>query len=572
MATPTPAPLPQRPLPEGYYLDNFELVLETVAERDGDLLEANELEFLEGFRSLSEGARRLYVRLLSRKGPIFRRDRLAYAEVPSIDDAIDELGAAGFADAADDAATDELLGLLLRADLAEAAAELVPDGVPPTARRGELLASLLGDEVDAERLRRAVLERTRPVRLRRRSQVDVFRLLFFGNLYQDWNEFVLRDIGVVRYEAYELRRELRLFPSRRAVDDYLSWRQARHAVQQCLEAGDDESAVELAQELLKHAVPLKGGKRNEGWHPGARRLADRVFNEVGRHLERSGEPRRALAFYRAASAPPARERTARILARLGSVARALALCEEIGKEPRDESEATFARKFPHRLRRMRGEPLRPPVRRPRPTAGLTLARVDGVTVEGLALEAMAAKGRHGFFSENWLWKSLFGLAFWDVVFTPVAGAFQHPFQLGPLDLDSGGFRSNRADAVEHRLEELRADPDPAPRLLRRYDEKHGIANRLVSWHEGVRENIRLALTELEGRHLAHVFDRLSRDPGRYRRGLPDLFVLRDQAPGFELYEVKAPGDQLRPEQTAWIDYLNDGDIPASILKVDWRAD
>ncbi len=45
------------------YFDNFEIVLDTVAERDGDLLEPEEEEFLEGFRSLPEGARRLYVRL-----------------------------------------------------------------------------------------------------------------------------------------------------------------------------------------------------------------------------------------------------------------------------------------------------------------------------------------------------------------------------------------------------------------------------------------------------------------------------------------------------------------------------
>ncbi len=554
--------MPQRPLPEGYYLTNFEIVLDTVAERDGDLLEAAELDFLGAFRDLDLGARRLYVRLLSRKGPIFRRDRLAYREVPSIDAAIAELAAAGLADRGEEAGAGELLGVLLRAELAELTADLLPEAPSPQARRDELLESLLATEVDAEELRRAVLEIVEPVRLRRRSAVEVFRLLFFGNLSQDWTEFVLRDIGVMRYEAYELRRDLRLFPSRQAVDETLRLRQARHAIGEHLEAGDGERAVALASALLEEAA---------GSHPRARRLADRAFNKVGQHLERAGEPRRALDFYRAAATPPARERTARILARFGAVAQALALCEEIGKEPRDESEAVFARKFAHRLRRMRGEPLRAPVRRLRPAASLTLDRVDGAAVERLALEALAAGCRQGFFSENWLWKSLFGLAFWDVVFAPVAGAFQHPFQLGPLDLHSSGFRACRAEAVERRLEELRADPDPASGLLRRYDEKQGIANRLVSWHQGAREDLELALTRLEGSHLAWVCDRLSRDPGRYRRGLPDLFVLRDGAPGFELYEVKSPGDQLRPEQTAWLDYLNDGGIPAKILKVVWRG-
>ena len=42
------------------------------------------------------------------------------------------------------------------------------------------------------------------------DHVLLFRLLFFGNLTQDWTEFVLRDLGVVRFEPYELRRDLRL--------------------------------------------------------------------------------------------------------------------------------------------------------------------------------------------------------------------------------------------------------------------------------------------------------------------------------------------------------------------------
>ncbi len=545
-------------------------MLETVAERDEDLLRQGELEFLRGFRGLSEGARRLYVRLLSRKGPIFRRDRLAYSEVPSIDGAVAELAEAGFTDRAEDASAVELSCLLLRAELAAVAAELLPEDASSQARKEQLLA-LLVDQADTAQLRQAVLECYEPVRLQRLEPVVVFRLLFFGNLSQDWKEFVLRNIGVMRYETYELRRDLRLFPNRRAVDDYLSLRLARHGVQRCLEAGDGEQAVELAQAVLERAVPPQGGQQNEGWQPSARRLADRVFNEVGQYLERGGEPRRALDFYRVATAPPARERQARILARFGAVAQALALCEEIGQGPRDESEATFARKFAHRLRRMRGEPLPPPVRRRRPVARRTLDRVEGTSVERLALEALAAEGRQGFFAENWLWKSLFGLAFWDVVFAPIAGAFQHPFQLGPLDLSSPDFRTHRAEAIERRLEEFRTDPDPGPGLLRRYDEKEGIANRLVSWHEGARDHLELALTRLEGRHLAHVFDRLSRDLKRYRVGLPDLFVLRDEAPGFELYEVKSPGDALRPEQTAWIDCLNDGGIPATILKIVWRA-
>src|SRR5690606_40610713 len=43
---------------------------------------------------------------------------------------------------------------------------------------------------------------------------DVLKLLFFGNLNQDLTDFVLRDLGMHRYEDYRLDRETRLFRSR----------------------------------------------------------------------------------------------------------------------------------------------------------------------------------------------------------------------------------------------------------------------------------------------------------------------------------------------------------------------
>ena len=75
-----------------------------------------------------------------------------------------------------------------------------------------------------------------------------------------------------------------------------------------------------------------------------------------------------------------------------------------------------------------------------------------------------------------------------------------------------------------------------------------------------------SLQRLDGHQLATVCDR----PGRYRRDFPDLFVWSDDEPtGFQLLEVKAPGDQIRPEQGAWIDYLNQAGIPCRVLRVEW---
>jgi hypothetical protein len=558
---PAPSPPPEIVLPEGYYEKNFALLLETVSEHYGDLLHDHELAFAARWTALSLPARRLYVRLISRKGPCLRRDRIDYPEIPQLDEALAELHANGYVDGASDIDVVELLPLALRSELLEILGELLPEGERPgrTAKKDALLTALatLVAPADKEALRQALERRFAIVRPLHGDNVRTFRLLFFGNLGQDLSEFVLRDLGLVRFESYDLTRELRLFPTREAIDDALALRRHREEVYLLMEAGELAAARDVV-----HSVALR-----DDWHPTSRRILDSLLNHLARDLERAGDFAAALAFYEQAQTPPARERRARVLARLDRVDEALVLCGEIEAQPVDETEVVFAPGFAERLRRKRGDDVAKRRRPRRPTLEMKLVREDGVSVERLALGAYAAAGQAGFFSENWLWRSLFGLAFWDVVFAPIPGAFLHSFQYGPLDLARPGFRAARAELFDRRLAKLRKTVAPGPELLAVYDQKLGTANRLVPWGEELREAMVLALSRLRGEHLAVVADRLSRDLKRYRRGFPDLFVVRDEEPGFELVEVKGPGDQLRPEQGAWIDYLNENGLPASILRV-----
>jgi len=152
----------------------------------------------------------------------------------------------------------------------------------------------------------------------------------------------------------------------------------------------------------------------------------------------------------------------------------------------------------------------------------------------------------------------------------VPGAFQHPFQSAPLDLSSPSFRPNRSQAVELRLAEIANGEWTRGRFLEIYEQKAGIRNRLVHWQPELRPLLETALECLGGRRLRAEFNRLSRDVRRFGRGFPDLFVVSgDLEPGFELLEVKGPGDQLRAEQITWLDYLTTNGLPTAVLKIAW---
>ncbi|KWU46578.1 hypothetical protein RHOSPDRAFT_8870, partial [Rhodotorula sp. JG-1b] len=64
---------------------------------------------------------------------------------------------------------------------------------------------------------------------------------------------------------------------------------------------------------------------------------------------------------------------------------------------------------------------------------------EEVSVEGLCLEQYQREGWKGFHSENGVLTMIFALIFWDILFAPVDGVFETPFQTAPLDLATDAF-------------------------------------------------------------------------------------------------------------------------------------
>ncbi|KAG1782315.1 hypothetical protein EV702DRAFT_1176606 [Suillus placidus] len=77
-----------------------------------------------------------------------------------------------------------------------------------------------------------------------------------------------------------------------------------------------------------------------------------------------------------------------------------------------------------------------------------------VNVETLALQWYEDQGFKGIYSETRIIATLFGILFWDIIFLPIPGAFETPFQTAPLDIAEDTFYHARRDPIETRLKEL----------------------------------------------------------------------------------------------------------------------
>ena len=72
-------------LEQDYYLHNFKALLKTVEQYHASLLTTDEKHWLQSFHQLSTDAQMLLIRLLSRKGILFRFNKLNYGEIKHID-------------------------------------------------------------------------------------------------------------------------------------------------------------------------------------------------------------------------------------------------------------------------------------------------------------------------------------------------------------------------------------------------------------------------------------------------------------------------------------------------------
>jgi hypothetical protein len=541
-----------------YYQDNFEQLCATVWEQYEDLLEQRELEFYNRYQSLEASARCLYIRLVSRRGPLFRREQLSYPELGELEPVIGQLVDIGLLQRVESPDPELLLPILRKEELLQIYSSQL-DG-RKTQRKADLQAHLLVT-LESDQLVQAWRDKTSPdcylLEVGYRDCVELLQLLFFGNRRQNLTEFVLSELGVVRYWDYSLDRKYRLFERRQQIDDYLLLAALREQYDEALESEDREAVLALLDPLLVQEESTLLVQRR-----------DRLRNRVARQMERYAHWQQALSLYRCSKLHPARERQVRILQGMERHEAALNLCETMTAEPWCEEERDFLRRQIPLLQKKLGRPCRPVEKDLFDEERLLLARSENV--EQAAADHYAESWDHACYVENTLVNGAFGLALWEQIFLPLPGAFVNPFQSAPLDASSPDFYKRRRAAIDTRLQEL-ADGNLEAELLAAYDRYLEISNRWVNWRYLSRDLLQQALRLIPVHHWLGMWQRILFDPRANRSGFPDLLVV-DAERGYCFIEIKGPGDQLQLNQKRWLRFFQRQGIPAKVAWVQWSDD
>ena len=550
----------QHDLPEGYYLENVITLFDHVESLYADIIDQAHLDFLSNFASLTTDAKKLYIRLLNRTHHLFRLSKLNYPEITSMRKAIETLETSNFIATSPRVAHEELITLFSKAELLALHgnhAEL------KKLKRSELNTHFLEQPNDAFFAQLSASDCL--LQIQQKECYTLCQMLFFGNLNQSMTDFVLRDLGLNQYENYRIDTESRPYTDRLDIQQH--W--LLHRLESLLQITGPND-IETLQTCFD-AVPADTDPDSPLFRKG-----ERIKYEIARQIERLDELPLALQLYRQCTLPPNRERITRILHRQGGIEDAIEHCQNIIEEPNSEEELQFATTFGWRLVRQYKIQDRPAFASPdsnhKPELfDLQLIRQDCVEQAVVDYYLAQDKDNHCHYIENSLFNGVLGLLIWDAVFAPVAGAFYNPFQHRPADFYAQDFQSKRAELFTRIWSRITNTEDIWRQASICWQEKFGRMNPLVNWQAINLETLELALQRIPFRHWMKIFDRILLDLRNNRAGFPDL-VLFPATGGYQLIEVKGPGDSLQKNQQRWMQYFAQHDIPHVVARVDWVKD
>lgn len=552
MSSPSPIVLPDR-----YYLDHFEEMLDFVAARYDHALDPEHRDFLASFRSLSVHARCLYVRIANRRGLLFHRDHLRYPEI-AMDAAMSELHENAFLAHPAPGDFEAMLSLMPRAGLVEILRRSPAEDPGrekirySSAKKQELITHALAattfEAVFPDEQRRQYLAQQRD------EEVSYLLYLYFGSLHRDLTTFALRDLGRVRTAPFrsDFQARFRSGDVARACFRYSRWLDA-------LEHCGPENAKVLHATIDTWPVVDD---------PEVATMRHRALARLGRVLEREGLAAEALDVFARSDQYPATERTVRLLFTADRRDEAEAMLRRLIDDPSCDAELLFAEDFLERKFHKKKQGRLTALLRSAPFLHLDESGRD--RPEAAAVARLRRDGAEAAHVENRIWTQLFGLLFWDLLFGPELASLHDPFDFTPRDLANGTFFDRHAETLRERFA-LLDDPAAALTFLDTVWTNHETTpNSLVAWDSRLQAFTRALVAFAPRGAIAIVLEALARDFRHQRSGFPDLMVVENERLRF--LEIKTEGDQIRRQQLVQIERLKRAGFEVGLANVRWTVD
>ena len=538
-------------LPTFYYHSHFVEMMQFVEAGYGHVLLDEHVAFIRDFERLPRDAQCLYVRLVNRKGKVFAANRLKYPELGDTAPLVVTLRDQRWVEPPGEAHFDELLGFLTRSELYEALATMFV-GLKSSMKKAEFVAFARANCTPAEFVARVDLSRL--VVQSRAEEVRFLMFLYFGRVQDGLSRFTMRDLGIVRTHNFRDSFEPRFSDREEALEHYFfETRLAR------LRGGVAGAVEELLDEACEWPEPVSQG---------AAALRDKLAFRLGRIAEKAGDNYAALRLFQAGESAECTERCVRLLFASGQKDEARRYLERCIDDPGSDEEWLFARDFYERKFGSKRTSVVTDVLRSAETIDIDEAQSG--SPERAAADYFEKAGKRAFRVENALWRTFFGLYFWDELFAGGDASLHSPFEFLPNNLVTGTFYEDNRAAVDHKLAMLDDPKGVVRELLRASTAHYSTPNGVFRWRRSIIDALFALLEKERGEPLRQVLARFCRDYAGSCYGYPDLLVLDED--GARFVEVKTAGDQLRRNQLLRIEQLRTAGLRADVVRIRWTLD
>jgi DNA polymerase-3 subunit epsilon len=533
-------------LAETYYLDHFYEFIGFIEATSAHLLTDSAEQFIAKFHALSKPAKCMLVRIANRKYAFVAKSSLQYKEIEQPNDALTELRREKLIARIGKHELNDCLSVLNKQELIELA-EGGANLPKQSAKKATWLTYCQGHLQYNAISKHPVLQNY--IYFAARSEFNYLLYLFFGHSGGHLNQFSLRDLGIVK-TASGIQNYQAHFS---CVSDAKSAFDYSVLFNQVKDANHDDLQV-LAKMAFSFAPPI-GERAEQKYHHLLYKLASSCADKTLAHtlFERSLHPAAVEKYIRLLNNGKEHDTCQQKL-------------NSIIEDPPSEHLLLFAEDFLARKYKQKRTSILTDMLRQSKAPILLDEAYLGQTELGVK-HLYTLKGKQVIFSENQLWRALFALTFWPIIFN---SASANEFDHRPQALKLNQFYQQHQAHIDTCLAELTSSDIWLTRLLKHITQHYGHTQWFFTWHNELYNHFKLLLQNAELDSLKQQLVFMANDFKGLSDGYPDLLVIDETGLRFE--ELKAPGDTLRRNQLVIIKKLKQAGFNVTIQATDWHFD
>ena len=193
---------------------------------------------------------------------------------------------------------------------------------------------------------------------------------------------------------------------------------------------------------------------------------------------------------------------------------------------------------------------------------------ESCSTEEIAKEYYNSQGYIVLRAELDFWQMLFCLLFFEEIYCKYWDVTSDI----PFDYYNGCFYFMRADFIKAKLEKIKNSKKLKDFVISQFNDFGKFPSRLLyptgkTFGADILQSdvITMLFDYIPNDVFVKIFSRYAQYPSEYRSGMPDLIVFNES--GYKLVEVKRLKEKIRYEQTEWISYMKENNIPVEILRV-----